>query len=113
MSTSRIYLAGPMTGLPEFNYPTFALVAERLREMGHTVESPHEPGQVEGWGWSDYMRRGLAQMLTCDMVVLLPGWMLSRGARIEATIAHTLGMDVRDLGLEVTPLHIYGIEALS
>jgi hypothetical protein len=30
----RIYIAGPMTGLPEFNYPAFNAEAQRLRGLG-------------------------------------------------------------------------------
>ena len=59
---------------------------------GYEVENPAEPGQVEGWTWEDYMRRGLAQLLTCDGVALLPGWTESKGACIEADIASLLGM---------------------
>ena len=38
----RIYLAGPMTGLPEFNYPAFHAEAARLRQLGYHVENPAE-----------------------------------------------------------------------
>ncbi|MCY1527250.1 hypothetical protein D9M68_623110 [compost metagenome] len=38
----RIYLAGPMTGLPEFNYPAFHAEAARLRALGYQVENPAE-----------------------------------------------------------------------
>lgn len=89
---SRIYVAGPMTGLPEYNYPAFTRAAATLRNLGYHVESPHEPGHVEGWTWVDYMRRGLAQMLTCDTIALLPGWHQSRGAMIELRLAEDLGM---------------------
>lgn len=88
----RLYVAGPMTGLPEHNYPAFHEATARLRAAGYEVESPAEPGQVEGWKWEDYMRRGLSQMLTCDGVALLPGWHASRGAVKEAEIAEVLGM---------------------
>lgn len=88
----RIYIAGPMTGLPEYNFPAFHAAADTLRAAGYEVENPAEPGQVEGWKWEDYMRRGLAQLLTCDGVALLPGWTESKGACIEADIASLLGM---------------------
>ena len=88
----RLYVAGPMTGLPEHNYPAFRAAAAALRAVGYEVESPAEPGQVHGWGWTDYMKRGLAQMLTCDGVALLPGWTESKGACIEADIASLLGV---------------------
>lgn len=76
----------------DYNYPAFAAAAAHLRSLGYHVESPHEPGQVEGWGWADYMRRGLAQLLTCDTIALLPNWHTSRGAMIELRLAEDLGM---------------------
>lgn len=38
----RIYIAGPMSGLPEFNYPAFNRAAAVLRAQGHHVENPAE-----------------------------------------------------------------------
>lgn len=38
----RIYLAGPMRGYAEFNFPAFHAAAARLREQGHTVFNPAE-----------------------------------------------------------------------
>ena len=89
---NRVYIAGPMTGLPDYNYPAFHAAAAKLRAAGHEVESPAEPGQVDGWTWADYMRRGLVQMLTCDTIALLPDWHRSRGARVEYNLAEGLGM---------------------
>ena len=93
----KIYIAGPMTGYPEHNYPAFHQAATMLTILGHDVESPAAGGQVEGWEWPDYMRRGLHQLLTCDTIALLPGWQNSRGATIEHQLATDLGMTVIEL----------------
>ena len=33
----KIYLAGSMSGLPEFNFPVFFAAAAKLRDEGHIV----------------------------------------------------------------------------
>ena len=38
----RIYVAGPMTGHPELNFPAFHAAATELRALGHHVENPAE-----------------------------------------------------------------------
>lgn len=38
----RLYLAGPMTGLPDFNYPAFHAAAAAWRAAGWTVANPAE-----------------------------------------------------------------------
>ena len=96
--SADIYLAGPMSNLPEFNYPAFNAAAKQLRELGFTVENPAEnDGGSTGKPWAWYMRRAIKQLVTCDIVVLLPGWEESRGARLERFIAHELGMPVDTL----------------
>lgn len=92
MQITKLYLAGPMTGIPEFNAPAFHAEAARLRALGYTVENPAEVKLPDGASWSDYMRADLPLLLKCDTVVLLPGWAHSRGARLEAHLARELGM---------------------
>lgn len=90
----RIYVAGPMTGLPEFNYPSFNAEADRLRAAGWHVENPADHGLVEGAEWADYLRYDIGRMATCEAIHLLPGWQASRGAQLEHHIATALGMQV-------------------
>lgn len=91
----RIYIAGPMTGLPESNYPAFNYAALQLRALGHEVLNPAEnPVPPCGGTWVGYMRMAIAQLVTCECVALLPGWTKSRGAPVERKLAQLLQMDV-------------------
>lgn len=48
MKERRIYISGPMTGLPDFNFPAFHDAAARLRERGHEVANPAEINSEAG-----------------------------------------------------------------
>ena len=115
MCTNAWYLAGPMTGIPQFNFPAFAAAAERLRAFGFTIVSPHEQdspavqkaalastdgqldanGQIAGETWGDILARDVK--LVADGVAgvfVLPGWEKSRGARLETFVAHLTGKPI-------------------
>lgn len=88
----RLYIAGPMTGVPEKNFPAFASAAKWLRARGHDVVSPAELTLEDGHPWAYYMRRDIAALVTCDGIALLPGAAESKGARLELHIALELGL---------------------
>jgi hypothetical protein len=90
-----LYIAGPMTGLPEFNYPAFNEAAAELRARNYAVENPAEnPPPVDG-SWAGYMRMSVQQILSVDAIATLPGWDTSRGASLEVYLATQLGIPVR------------------
>lgn len=90
----RIYVAGPMTGIPELNFPAFHAAAAALRAEGHHVENPAEINADPAAQWLDCMRMDIARLVTCDAVYMLPGWQNSRGALVEHTLAAGLGLQV-------------------
>lgn len=95
----RLYLSGPITGVPELNKPAFTVAASRLRAGGHTVVNPHEIGSPSELmlPWADYLRADLIAMLQgVDAVAVLPWWHNSRGARLEVHVARALGWQVKD-----------------
>ncbi len=92
-----IYLAGPMTGLEDFNYPAFHRAAERLRAEGYDVISPAEH-DVKDLSWSEWTQRCLCLLMICSEVRVLPGWEQSRGASLEVHVARELGMKVGEVG---------------
>ena len=89
---TRIYLSGPMTGLPDYNYPAFNAEAKRLRGLGYVVVNPAEnPPQTT---WEAYMEVCIPQVRTCDTIALLPGWSESRGSLRERQEAIRLGIPI-------------------
>lgn len=111
---NRIYIAGPMTGLPDLNFPAFNTCAANLRAQGWQVENPAEHGIQEGATWSDYLRHDFAQLASCQAIYLLPGWQNSKGALLELHIAQALGDmlilgDIEDIDTNPKPF-MYGIQ---
>ena len=92
--SKRVYVAGPMTGIADFNFPAFNAAAEALRLEGYIVENPASHGVVEGAEWADYLAYDLTRLGLCNAIYLLPGWECSKGARLEFLIAEQLGMTV-------------------
>jgi hypothetical protein len=91
----RIYVAGPMSGIPDFNFPVFNAAAAMLRENGWTVENPAEHSLADNLEWSDYMAYDLTRLGLCGSIYLLPGWSKSKGATIEKNLAEALGMKIQ------------------
>jgi hypothetical protein len=104
----KIYIAGPMTGYPDFNYPAFDAAFVELRKKGYEAISPAvwdttDPKKIKPWEF--YTRAGLELMLKADAVATLKGWDESKGAGLEVYVARALEMPVKPLedwlGLEV------------
>ena len=93
--TRTYYLAGPMTGYPDFNYAAFGQIKQDLESAGVQVASPHTlpwPDSHEGDEelWQVMMRSALKLLLDCDGIILMRGWTNSRGALVEYNIAAAL-----------------------
>ncbi len=91
----KLYLAGPMSGYPEHNFPLFHQAARLLRAAGHEVFNPAEnndDGVVQSRAY--YMRLDIPALLASEAVVLLPDWQQSRGANLEVWIALDLDLPV-------------------
>lgn len=90
-----LYVAGPMTGLPELNFPAFHAEADRLTALGYEVINPATINTDPNAAWAKCMRDDIAQLVThCRGIVLLPGWEKSKGASLEFHVAERLEMDV-------------------
>lgn len=93
-----VYIAGPMTGIAEMNYPAFNLAATWLRARGVIVinpaENPDPPPGVHVWEY--FMNISRTQVRQATHIALLDKWGNSKGAREEVALAISLGHDVRN-----------------
>lgn len=111
----KIYLAGPMRGIPNFNFPAFHAAAAALRSQGHEVFNPAERDvERDGTDWGKAVPTGdlataqakgfslraalgddLAYICSeADAIALLPNWERSKGANVEKATAEALGLEI-------------------
>ena len=90
----RIYIAGPMTGYAEKNFPAFAEMSEKLLSLDFIPVSPARNEDNLHEGWADFMKPDLVDMLYCGAIVTLPGWEKSKGATMEVGLAKELDIPV-------------------
>lgn len=105
-----VYIAGPMSGIENWNFDAFCDAAEVLRrehgfvvynpaEMDHPAEinrtDPFDRNHVGNPDWCKYLKRDIHVIISLvDAVVVIQGWQYSRGASLEVHIAFELGMPV-------------------
>ena len=115
----RVFLSGPMTGLPDYNVAEFAKAHARLKEAGakyvynpaltylcqrHDVAAAKEhqdymldciheltDRKKRSQGWETLVPKAY------DALVRLPGWQDSDGARMEWEVAMACGIEIIDL----------------
>jgi hypothetical protein len=101
----RIYVAGPMTGYADFNFPAFHAAAARLRQAGWEVVNPAENfGGRTDLPHETYLRADVILLAQCDAAAMLPGWEESRGAKLEYLLARELSLELLDAET-LQPLH--------
>lgn len=89
-----IYISGPMTGYPDYNFEAFNKKAEELEAEGWVVRNPASHGIVKDASRHDYLRYDAAQLVTCSAIYMLEDWELSAGAYWEHELATFLGLGI-------------------
>lgn len=91
-----LYISGPMTGLPNYNYGAFFAAEAKLREKGLEVINPAKHfGGDQTRKREDYIRADVAVLLRkATGIYMLPGWQNSAGARLERELAKQLMLDI-------------------
>jgi hypothetical protein len=116
MKTDRkptVYIAGPMRGIEDYNYPAFDRQAKVLGKQGWIVINPAEmdrndekpingPHQFDpdnNYEDHEFMRAALKRDMDaicdyCTAIYMMSDWETSRGAKAEWHLAKALGLDI-------------------
>lgn len=109
-----VYIAGPMRGIPLFNFPAFDRAADVLRSHCHYPINPADLDRKIGfdpkslpvdYDWKnldaigfrirDAAKRDLMAIIDdATAILLLPGWERSKGARAERSVAEWIGLKI-------------------
>lgn len=96
-----VFLSGPMSGIRDYNVKAFAEAHARIRGLcPYHVYNPaieYLLSDVDAPCGHDYwMQRCIRELLSgpYDVLVQLPGWEESDGARLEAEVARACGVVV-------------------
>jgi hypothetical protein len=103
-----LFIAGPMSGYEEWNFPAFYAAEESFRALGYEVCNPARlfTDMIDVPSWEDCMRITIPELMKCDGIVLLDGWKKSQGASMELFLAQKIkikvyggfsGMDITDI----------------
>ena len=101
----RVYIAGPMRGIPFYNHPAFDAAEKKLHREGFATFNPARRDRENGldldafpsdYDWSQLppdfdlegtIRADVDVLLRCTCIYMLPGWRSSQGAVAEHALA--------------------------
>ena len=98
-----IFISGPMTGFENYNFGKFNKVAARLIQAGYNVINPvnickkfKQEEVIKSKEAFDAMvaEQQVAEREQCDAILLLDGWELSLGVRLELQTAIELKFQI-------------------
>lgn len=106
LNGKSVYIAGPMSGYPEFNFPAFFRAQKNFEDHGWKVWNPAakdgEEGVVKdpsfatgndtelmssGWDFREAYLWDCEKVIQSDAIFMLKGWEKSAGARGEHAVA--------------------------
>lgn len=98
----RVYLAGPMSGHDDFNFPAFFKAADFLKAQGFEVFNPAEE-DIKEWGTLEEVKKHATYRLClrkdlnwiidkAEAIAYIPGWEKSKGVRAEKALADAIGL---------------------
>ena len=108
----RVYLSGPMTGIKDWNGPAFADGMRLLAGFGADTDHSYNPAahiaEMHKWSHDRCLMASIRALCSrrpgpqhsiaaYDVLVSLPRWERSEGAKLERYVAQRVGIEVCDL----------------
>lgn len=90
MSNNRVYIAGAISSDPDY-IVRFGRAERLLTSDGYAVINPVKN---VGFDYKDYIDMGLNELMHCDAIYMLDGYINSPGARLEKLYAETVGLEI-------------------
>lgn len=95
----RVYIAGPMRGLPNLNKDAFYIAERNWRKAGWLVVNPAKlDSTADDLSFAACMRRDIKKIMVCHALAILPGIEASEGGNIEEFVSLVVGNKVFDAG---------------
>lgn len=99
MTTDLIYIAGPMSGIENYNFQAFNEREKILLQQGFKVINPAAIGAAmllncKDIKPSEFMRMDISYLINCSHIFMMKGWIDSKGASLEHEIARALDMSI-------------------
>jgi nucleoside 2-deoxyribosyltransferase len=106
MSKKVIYIAGPMRGYHQYNFPAFIEAERILRAAGWEVLNPAQNDLDNGFDVNTpeedltkeqmrtFMEWDVKAVLRSDAICVLAGWEDSTGANVETGLARWLQLEL-------------------
>ncbi len=98
IKNKKVYISGKMTGLsPEEIFKNFNSVEQVLVENNNGVMNPAITWHLlspSKFNADEYLNISYAMMDVCDIVVVLPDWKTSSGAKKELSYANCIELDI-------------------
>jgi hypothetical protein len=88
----RVYISGPVTGMPDLNFPAFNNAERILQKAGYATLNPAT--YPEGLEYQHYMDISMAFVRSSEKLLMLDGWENSAGASAEHAYAKAIGLDI-------------------
>jgi hypothetical protein len=106
---NTVYIGGKMTGLPDWGEESFRDAEDYLRS--NTDWAVINPARsfcgVKTLPRPVYLRYCVHALLQVGQVVFIPGWMDSKGAKLEYSIAKELNLPIYVIEEDsLTPIHV-------